>query len=199
MSGPSTARLFVAAEVPEAYKAACAAFRAGPGLRFPEARWTRPEGIHLTFRFLGETPEERIAAIREGLAAALRPAAPFRLVTGAAGFFGSPARPRVLWTALDGETAAAAELAARIETALLPMGFAPEERPFRPHLTLARIDPSGRARIPAGLMEEAERALSGISFEVREAILYQSFLEKGGARYVARARFALEGAGGGER
>ena len=184
-------RLFVAAEIPPALREACTSLLAEARHAFPAARWARPEGMHLTLKFLGATPEERLDRVTDAIAAPARRAAPFDLLTGPAGLFGPPSRPRVFWIALEGDLTAAGRLVKDLEDEAALLGFAREERPFRPHLTLARFDPARGATLPEDLLARAERALAGIPFPVGEVVLFQSILGPAGSRYVPQRRFPL--------
>jgi RNA 2',3'-cyclic 3'-phosphodiesterase len=100
-------------------------------------RWVRPEGLHLTVRFLGWTDEARLARIEEALAAPARACPPAEVPLGGLGLFPARGAPRVLWVGLTlpepmHALQRACEEAARNER------FEPEERPFHPHLTLGR-------------------------------------------------------------
>src|SRR5207248_1409265 len=100
-----------------------------------EINWTRPEGIHLTLKFLGET--DRVDQVIEALQG-IGPFEKFFVEVKGFGFFPDARRPRVLWTGIEAPPALA-ELAGRVETAMEKLGFPPEQRPFTPHLTLARF------------------------------------------------------------
>ena len=162
----------------------------------PAARWVRPGGLHLTFKFLGQTPRWRIPEIASALFSTASRMVPLRLVTGATGVFGSERRPRVLWLALEGEIEASLTLAAVIEAALGPLGFPNEDRPFRPHLTLARFDREREGSLPNETRQKLERALGGCPFAVDGIVLFESHLGRGGARYEALHTFALTGGAG---
>jgi 2'-5' RNA ligase len=155
------------------------------------ARWVRPEGIHLTLKFLGEVPARRLEAIERALARAVRE--PFRLSVrlGRLGSFGGSTGLRVVWVGLEGEVEALAHLAARVERALEPMGFPRERRPFAAHLTLARVkegaSPQDRRRLFDLVRSLELPPLPGATLEA--VSLMQSTLEAGGARYQCLARF----------
>ena len=185
-------RLFIACELPPATKAALAEVQSQLRARgAEELRWVRPEGMHLTLKFLGDVPAERVPAIEEALAAAVEGPLEMRLAFRALGTFGGPARLRVLWVGAEGDTPRLVELAGRVESALAPLGFPPERRPYSPHLTLARVSdrasPEQRRRlaelVAAFAMPPAPEAV------VREVNLMRSFLEPGGARYQRLAVF----------
>ena len=186
-------RLFVAIDLPEDVRESLG--RLQSDLRrhdLPGLRWTRPEGVHLTLKFLGETPASSLAAIEGALARAVRGAQPFRLALGAPGTFGNRRGPRVLWVDVEGDVKPLQQLQAAVERELAATGFAPEERGFSPHLTLARVpQPS-----PPGLAERVSRALAAVAaprgeIQVTEVVLMRSRLQAGGAVYSRVAVFPL--------
>lgn len=186
-------RLFVAIDLPEGVREALA--RLQSDLRRHDLlglRWVRPEGIHLTLKFLGETPAERVPEIEEAVADAVRGAAPFRLVLGSPGSFGGRRGPRVLWLDLSGDVERLKELQSDVERELTEAGFRPEEREFSPHLTLARV----RQPPAPGLGERVSTALAAVpppqaEFEVNEVALIRSTLQPGGAVYERLSTFPL--------
>ncbi len=187
-------RLFVAVDLPGQVREALA--RLQGGLRshdLSDLRWVRPQGIHLTLKFLGETPAGRVAAITKALAGAIRGRRRSRLALGALGTFGGRRRPRVLWLDITGDIEHVQELQAAVEEALVEVGFPPEERDFSPHLTLARVPQPGRP----GTAERIAQALESVvpprsEFDVREVVLMRSTLQPGGAVYERLAAFPLE-------
>ena len=191
MSTHTDLRLFVAAEVPDSLKAAVSSILSRFAGSMPSARWARPDGFHLTLKFLGATPAARVAAIGEALSARAEISSPFDLVTGPPGLFGSPNRPRVLWIGLEGDLDAAERLSSGLEASMEGLGFARENRPFKPHLTLARFDTKRRAVLPPDLLASAAEEISGIPMGVGEIVLVQSLLGAGGARYVPLNRWSL--------
>ena len=186
-------RLFVAIDLPEDVRESLG--RLQTDLRrhdLPGLRWTRPEGVHLTLKFLGETPATSVAAIEGALARAVRGVPSFRLALGAPGTFGGRRGPRVLWVDVEGELQPLQQLQAAVERELAAAGFAPEEREFSPHLTLARVPQPP----PPGLAERVARALEAVAaprgeFEARELVLMRSSLQPGGAVYSRVAAFPL--------
>ena len=155
-------------------------------------RWVRPEGIHLTLKFLGETPRERVPAVEDALAAEVRGIAPHELSLGALGTFGSRGAPRVLWVDLDGETETLETLQRRTDRALDAIGFPSEKRPFSAHLTLARVRPES-AREAAEPLAQAIRSTSvpPATIPVREVSLMLSRLGPAGAVYTRVEAWAL--------
>ncbi|MEE9198911.1 MAG: RNA 2',3'-cyclic phosphodiesterase, partial [Dehalococcoidia bacterium] len=116
-------------------------------------RWVRPDSVHLTLKFLGAIPQEQVPAIVDSLRTACREVGPIRLRTGLLGCFPNLRHPRVLWMGVGGDTEALVALQGRVDSAVEPLGFAREGRPFVPHLTLARA--KGRGAGPGqGVPEE---------------------------------------------
>ncbi|HEY8490910.1 MAG TPA: RNA 2',3'-cyclic phosphodiesterase [Dehalococcoidia bacterium] len=197
-AAPETCRLFVALELPEAWRRALARLQGDLRARgLAGLRWVRPEGIHLTLKFLGGVPAPRVPEIDAALRAVLAEEPGFALRLGAPGTFGGP-RPRVVWVGVEGAVPALASLQRRVEAALVPLGFPPEARPFAPHLTLARV-PEGTA---PGLRRTLAAALAQVGpppapeFRVRSVSLMESFLRPDGAVYVRRAAYPPGGDGG---
>jgi len=187
-------RLFVAVDLPGQVREALARLQGGlKSHDLSDLRWVRPQGIHLTLKFLGETPAGRVAAITKALAGAIGGRPGFRLALGALGTFGGRRRPRVLWLDITGDIERLRELQAAVEEALVEVGFPPEERDFSPHLTLARVPQPGRP----GTAERIVQALESVAapraeFDVREVVLIRSTLQPGGAVYERLAAFPLE-------
>jgi 2'-5' RNA ligase len=181
-------RLFVAVPLPADAAASVATIveevRAEPlpeGLR--DVRWVRLDGLHLTLRFLGPTPDARIPPTVDAVKAATASVPPFRLAISGAGTFPPGPRPRTLWLGLTDGVPAMTGLAERVSTVLGAAGWPAEARPFRPHLTLARSD-----GLPAGPIV-AERLAAAMAGRVIEALidrigLYESVTGGGPARYL---------------
>jgi RNA 2',3'-cyclic 3'-phosphodiesterase len=147
-------------------------------------RWVRMDGLHLTLRFLGPTPADRVAELAEAIDRVARDATPFELALAGAGAFPSAARPRTLWIGLTDGRDNVAELARRLATRLNDVGVPPEERPFKAHLTLGRAD--GRREGPAAARLLAERAATlRVVFRADRLVLFESVTGGGPARYIA--------------
>ena len=162
------------------------------------ASWVKPGNIHLTLKFLGDTDPDRIPGIQNKLAETLSPFAPFQLSLGSVGVFPDTKNPRVLWVGLKDEEDALKTLQTGIEKALESIGFPREQRPFSPHLTLARIQSSKGIKSPKGKKELKDELdalnLQGIDhhpFEVGDIHLYESQLTPKGSIYTVLANFKL--------
>jgi RNA 2',3'-cyclic 3'-phosphodiesterase len=190
----STLRLFIAIDVPPAVRQQLRAIQRRLATHASAVRWVDPEGVHVTLKFLGETPRESVDAITAGLERAARGIAPFELRTADPGGFPSGQRPRVIWLGVGGDRESLAMAHAAVERAIAPLGFPTEDRPFSPHLTLGRMSRDAR---PADVRAAADalRSLPGsqpIAWRVNELLLMQSQLSRAGARYTAIARAWLD-------
>ena len=189
-----TRRLFVAVEIPPGIKEELT--RLQHGFRDLRGRitWVRPQGMHVTLKFLGATPARRIPALVRALEEAAGSCPAFDVRLAGAGVFPGPSRPRVLWVGVDLGAEALVALASAVERCLERIGVAPEGRPFRPHVTLGRIkelaDPAELVRRAASL----EGRTAG-EMHVGEIHLMESRLDPGGAVYTSLARAALGRAG----
>jgi RNA 2',3'-cyclic 3'-phosphodiesterase len=183
-------RLFVAAPLPDNLRTALAALqRRLADLPLP-VRWTHPGTMHLTFAFLGETGGPVAQAIPAALAAALAAGPPpFRLEARGCGTFPGHGRPRTLWVGLEGEIDAAARLKKTVDQALSPFGFRPDDRPFRAHLTLGRVQ-DGRAGDWRAPLEAASGTSLG-SLRVASLVLFESRLPADHARHFPLVTLAL--------
>lgn len=156
----------------------------------PAARinWSLPENLHVTTKFIGEWPEERLDELKVALGTLpARPAIPIAI--GKLGFFPNPHSPRVFWAGIHaGE--ALAQLANETEDALAPLGIAGEPRDFSPHLTLARIKTPGKQ--PALLQAVAQLpSLEFGAFTADRFFLYRSQTAPSGSVYTKLAEFSL--------
>jgi 2'-5' RNA ligase len=182
-------RLFFALELGAAARARAAAVAAA--LREPcgsEVRWVREESLHVTLRFLGSVDPARVEDLAREVGLATRSVAPFSASLAGVLVFPSPRRPRVIALGLEPREALAA-LAAGVERGAVAAGFEPEERPFRPHLTLGRVRDPRRFSLAAGVTGSVTAA--GDAWDVMETVLFRSDLARSGARYTPLARIPL--------
>ena len=193
-------RTFVAVELDAALRQALAQAQShlrsrlqqtvGPGVRI---QWIKPESIHLTLKFLGDIPEERVAEIRAALTGAADRHVRFPVQAEGLGAFPDGRAPRVLWAGLMDHGGELTRLAADVEAALVAIGFAPESKPFNPHLTLARVKEQsrdvGRALSQGGVLEQEVR-LGPLTVEA--VSLMKSELRPSGAVYAELCRLSLK-------
>jgi 2'-5' RNA ligase len=156
-----------------------------------DVRWVRLDGLHLTLRFLGPTPERMLGPTLEAVEAAARAAdGPIDLELAGAGTFPSGRRPRTLWIGLAGGTEALGRLARATEEALVGVGWEPDRRPFRPHLTLARSDGVATGPLVAGRLVEA-MADRRLRCTIDAIGVFESITGGGPARYVPVTLYGL--------
>ena len=149
-----------------------------------DVRWVRLDGLHLTLRFLGPAPETLLGPTADAVAAAAATVdGPIRIELTGAGSFPRAGRPRTLWVGVGGDTEGLARLAAVTEAALVAAGWPPDDRPFRPHLTLARSDGVSVGPLVAGRLTSAMAART-IPCTVDRLGLFESVTGGGPARYV---------------
>jgi len=151
-------------------------------------KWVREGGLHVTLKFFGEVAPERLAPIRDALAAAERgtPALPFTPTE--LGAFPSLQRARVLWAGYQTEPALEL-LVHRVEQATEPLGFPGEGRPFRAHVTLGRVREG--SRLPREGMGALEGAVLKAGFTADRLVLYQSRPGPAGTTYDELDSFPL--------
>jgi 2'-5' RNA ligase len=196
-AGAKSLRLFVAIELPDEVRRylertiqTLQTAGADKGLR-----WVRPEGIHVTLKFLGSTNEDDLAGITSGLWEVAARHAPFDLQSDGLGSFGGRRSLRVIWVGVGGDTEALGSLAADVERAMAKAGFAAEARPYAAHLTLARVreDTSPDAREVLHRIVAEQAVVMGPVFHVNQCSLMESTIQRGGAVYRALATFPLQG------
>jgi RNA 2',3'-cyclic 3'-phosphodiesterase len=185
-------RLFVALELPGEVRAAMADLIAQLKPMCRQASWSRPEGMHVTLKFLGhaiaDSDAEKLAAARAELAR-VKCQVPVEMRYRGVGFFPSARRPQVFWCGIEA-SANLAPLAADIERALEPLGIPREPRTFVPHLTLARLKTSEGVPALAGEAEKLAGREFGSSRET-EFHLFESKLKPGGAEHHKIASFVF--------
>ena len=183
---PGQIRSFVAIELPEEAKKGLARLR--KELEKDEHRfvkWVDPGGIHLTLKFLGNIPSGRVTEITGAMKRAVEGICPFCLEISGLGVFPNLKQVRVLWVGVGGELDRLSRLQQNVDSALAALGFPKEERPFVPHLTLARIREGTSAPDKKGFGELVGSATFEDKYPVEvEAIkLMRSQLRPAGAIY----------------
>ena len=184
-------RAFIAIDLDSAVRTAVSAVLAHlrQQLRADEVRWVRAEALHMTLRFLGNIGPEQVAPLARQVSAELESIAPFEMLLGAVHLFPSARRPRVV--ALEvGPLAPLEALAAAVECGTRAVGFEPEERRFRAHLTLGRL--RGRRGLETGDFSVPD----GTAVTVSDTVLFQSVLGRDRAEYTPLERMQLGKPGG---
>ena len=171
-------RTFVALELPWAVGITLAAAIERLAFLGNKVRWVRPEGAHLTLKFLGDVDEARVPGVVAAVQDAASGIPPFTLKTAHLGGFPRLERARVFWLGLQGDVDVVCRLQERVEQVLAPMGFAPERRRFFPHITLGRA-----RRNPVGGAPASGAAVPAVHFPVDRVVVMKSDLQPGGAVY----------------
>jgi 2'-5' RNA ligase len=175
-------RAFVALDLDPGLRAAMGDLQARLRPRLPGIRFVRPEGIHLTLRFLGDTLPSQVDSLCPLLATAAAACPPAEGRAASLSTFPERGSPRVLWLALE-VPPPVLDLQCACERAARAAGFAPERRPFRAHLTLGRW----RDRAPRPELPPADLGPTRLD----TLVLFRSDLRPDGAVYTALARFPM--------
>ncbi|MBM3298934.1 MAG: RNA 2',3'-cyclic phosphodiesterase [Deltaproteobacteria bacterium] len=181
-------RSFIAIEVPQEAKAFLEKVSTELKRTRADVKWVRPEGIHLTLKFLGQVRMDLIAVLERELAPVFAEFTPFEIQIAGLGAFPGLGRPRVVWAGLTEPFGALPLMAGRLDEKLERFGFSREKRPFSPHLTLGRVrSNSGLAAMVETVRQQMD--IQGPKFTADHAILFQSILKPSGAEYRALCRF----------
>jgi 2'-5' RNA ligase len=148
-------------------------------------KWVDPDSIHLTLKFLGNIPAEKVPDIARAIGEASAEAKPFTLELQGLGAFPSLRSPRVVWVGVRGDVGLIVHLQKRIDQALIHLGFPAERREFSPHLTLGRLrdKATNQERRSLGESIGSTRLQSSPPFLVDEVCLMRSTLTSAGAIY----------------
>jgi 2'-5' RNA ligase len=193
-------RVFVALDINDVIRDRIARFLDGVRGFAPDARWARPESLHVTLKFIGEKSEEAVENIKRTLETIA--AGSFEMNFRGYGFFPGARAPRVFWVGIDGGPKLTS-LAATVDETLARLGVSREEHAFNPHLTLARgagSSGSGRRKgdNPSPIFQHLQERLAALpapefgTMTSREFFLYRSQLSPSGSKYTKLAEFALQ-------
>lgn len=194
-------RIFVALDLNQAIRELIQKFVEEIRSTAPDARWISSESLHVTLKFIGECPDEKVRQIEASLGSVQ--AEPFQVTFSGAGFFPTPRTARVSWAGIE-VCDALAQLAKTIDKSLTGTGIPKEDRAFSPHLTLARIrggsGAPGRRKDDKPNRQFAELqdfltthpAPEFGTMTAREFFLYRSELSSKGSQYTKIARFELQ-------
>jgi len=182
----SSMRLFVALDFPDAVRDLIRDLMAKLKPLCKHARWVRPEGMHVTLKFIGHVPDDKFEPIVRALGN-IHLNAPVEMSFRGLGFFPSERRPRVCWCGIEASPNLA-KLAKSIEQALVPLEIEAESREYVPHLTLARFDSPRRTEKLVAAAAKLKSLDFGSARET-EFHLFQSVLKRSGAEYSKLKRF----------
>jgi len=192
---PEEIRSFIAIELPEEVRGGLARLR--NELKRNEhkfVKWVNPDGLHLTLKFLGNIPSKRVTEIINVIEEVTQGVSAFHLEISGLGAFPSLRQARVFWVGIGGEVDKLSKLQQNIDSALAVLGFAKEERPFVPHLTLARLRPgaSPLERRSFGELVDSTIFEDKYHIEVEAVSLMRSQLTPAGAVYTRLSTVELE-------
>lgn len=156
-----------------------------------KVNWTRPENLHLTLQFLGDTPDTKIPEVCRAVADAAGAAVPFSMTLKAAGAFPRPERPRTVWVGVEEGSDQLRALQADIEGRLLDLGFPRERRRYTPHLTIGRVREGGAAQAMLAELLQQHAKFAGGSTRVDQVLVMASFLDSDGPTYQVLGRANL--------
>ncbi len=179
-------RSFVAIELPDELKLGLVQLEAQLKINTQSSvKWVDPYRIHLTLKFLGSIAVEKTAEITRAVEESAQRISPFHLEVKDLGVFPNLRRVQVAWVGIGGEVDKLSQLQQRVESNLVPLGFAPESRPFTPHLTLARLrhQASLDERQRFGQLILGTRFEAVYTIEVATVSLMRSQLTREGAIY----------------
>ncbi len=181
-------RAFIAIELPESVKSFLKSISAELKKCGGPVKWVRPEGIHLTLKFLGSVPNDLLHRIQEAAQPLFEKQQPTQLHVCNLGAFPDLKRPRVVWAGLEDPAGVLVPLVNRLETVMEPLGFPKENRPFNPHLTLGRFKSNERnSELIEAIRQKMD--ITGPSFVADHAVLFESVLKPSGAEYLQLFRF----------
>lgn len=186
-------RIFIALDIPAEIRERIVRYTDGLRPLAAGSRWTRSESLHVTLKFVGQASDAKVEEIKQALRGI--DAAPFTVGFGQTGFFPGARRPRVLWAGVEAGDGLP-RLASAIDAALEKIGIPREEKPFHPHLTLARAGSDDAAnhafqQLPSRLPAESPRFGT---MTAQEFFLYKSEPMRGGSHYTKLERFPLKDA-----
>lgn len=180
-------RLFIAIEIPAAVLDELMAIQNRLKEEAPSGtvKWVRPQGIHLTLKFLGDVPVTKRDTLENALGSAVKTHSPFTLAATGLGCFPNLKRPRVVWVGVAQQLVELGALRDAVEEHIAPLGYPTEDRPFNPHLTLGRIKREARrdAIQQVTRLVEATTVDARYTWEVDAVHLIRSELKPTGAVY----------------
>lgn len=183
-------RTFIAVNLPDEVRIRIGEFQKTLQENRGPVKWVKPEGVHITLKFLGNVEASRISEISKVLEIILRKYAPFSVTIGGVGCFPHPKRPNVLWIGIHEGKEILTNMAREIDSALDRLGVPKEARPFSPHVTIARIGKGGKVQTIVDRM--FQKGFAPHSFSVSAVDLMKSQLTPQGALYTCLQTFKLQ-------
>ena len=186
-------RVFIAIELPGIIRQKLKAHIDGLRCTLPDVRasWSREDNLHLTLKFLGDIPVAKVEALAQAAQRAASKVEPFEIFVGGCGAFPSRGQPRVLWIGIDDPSGRLTEVHQALEDECAIAGFPREERPFHPHLTIARIRKPHDARQLAAVHRDT--GFEPETVHALELVVIRSELVSEGSRHTVISRHRTPG------
>jgi 2'-5' RNA ligase len=184
-------RTFIAVRIPADVRRRLAEVEAELKASGADVKWVPEENFHVTLKFLGYMEPDRLDVVKKAVESAIEGIGAFGVTLSGVGAFPKPSRPSVVWVGIGAGANELKALAEKAESALERAGFAREERPFSPHITI------GRVKTP-GSLDRLRDAIEGLreeyvgAFEVESVAVMKSDLRPTGPIYTQQAEFLLE-------
>lgn len=175
-------RLFIALELSKNQKKEVGDFQEKVKKHLHNVRWVKPVNIHLTLKFLGESPEDRVEAVKEAIGDACEGFRPFSTRYGNSGVFPSEQKARVLWIGVEEGKESLCRLAGNVEEKMAGLGYKKEKRSFHPHLTIGRLRSVPPINSIKSFLAEGKSFVSSDAV-INKVVLFESNLTRSGAIY----------------
>lgn len=185
-------RSFLAFELPVAIREQIRAISKELKKTALPVRWVTIDNIHLTILFLGSVDEDILSDVEEKVNMVVKGFSAFKTKLNAVGVFPHWKRPRVIWIGLDGDIERLSDFRNEVQEELKVLGFMPEKRPFRPHLTLGRFKGPINRDEDIKWICERYRDITSEVYQLNELILYKSDLKPDGPAYTKMAMWPLK-------
>lgn len=190
MQNHHTKRLFIAASILADLSLRTLVEKLRHSLSYERINWVKPDNMHLTFKFLGNTPQDKILPITRELQSVANHHKPIAYYLNKCGIFGSKYNPRVIWLGADSHPESIISLATDIIDSMHKLGFERDRQNFVPHLTIGRIKLLSDKHRFQQLIQSIEQA-DYQQLQLNEFRLYESVLKPTGPEYTIIERFPL--------
>lgn len=191
MQSEEKIRTFIAINISSELREVCKTFIEELIKTGGDVKWVKPESIHLTLKFLGNLTASKIEPVCDAVERACAEFSAFRLKSGSKGAFPNLRRPRIFWVGLtETNDHILTDLQAKVETALIEVGFEKESRKFHPHLTVGRVRSANKITQATQAFENYH--FPEIEFDVNRVLIMKSELTPRGAIYSIQKAVSLK-------
>lgn len=185
-------RIFVAVDISDEARGKVSDYISNLKTKFPNVKvgWDRPEKLHLTLKFLGDSDEDQLEKLEKICEKISFEITNYKLQISETGVFPSPRNARVLWLGVYGDVGELQKINAILETECEKIGYKKEKRIYKPHLTIGRIREPQKAKELAKV--HLENKFEPVEFEVSELVIYESKLQPSGSVYTKVSGFKFK-------